>query len=274
MPATPPTWVRAHPRPCARAPCEAHAASLRCTQAPVWRTSTSALARSSASARPPATARSPSSVPCRPRVVTSPTPVCALRATAPPSVSLTCAGGAVTAATLSIVQVFWGLDKKLAQRKHFPSVNWNISYSKYLKALNTYYQGACARRAWGAHVELTPVGAQSRALSSPSWCRPCARFCRMRRICRKLCSLSARCALFSLARVPPGCPVVVPDASFAAQDSLGEDQKLKLEIARVIREDFLQQNGYSAHDFTCPLVKTLGMLSAFRRARAVGRVGS
>lgn len=30
----------------------------------------------------------------------------------------------VTAATLSIVQVFWGLDKKLAQRKHFPSINW------------------------------------------------------------------------------------------------------------------------------------------------------
>lgn len=28
-------------------------------------------------------------------------------------------------------QVFWGLDKKLAQRKHFPSVNWLISYSKY-----------------------------------------------------------------------------------------------------------------------------------------------
>ena len=32
----------------------------------------------------------------------------------------------VTTATLGIVQVFWGLDKKLAQRKHFPSVNWNI----------------------------------------------------------------------------------------------------------------------------------------------------
>ncbi len=31
-------------------------------------------------------------------------------------------------------QVFWGLDKKLAQRKHFPSVNWLISYSKYTKA--------------------------------------------------------------------------------------------------------------------------------------------
>merc|ERR1719359_2669374 len=35
----------------------------------------------------------------------------------------------VTAATLSIVQVFWGLDKKLAQRKHFPSMNWLISYT-------------------------------------------------------------------------------------------------------------------------------------------------
>ena len=37
----------------------------------------------------------------------------------------------VTTATLNIVQVFWGLDKKLAQRKHFPSVNWKISYSYY-----------------------------------------------------------------------------------------------------------------------------------------------
>jgi len=45
----------------------------------------------------------------------------------------------VTAATLSIVQVFWGLDKKLAQRKHFPSVNWNISYSKYMRVLDPFF---------------------------------------------------------------------------------------------------------------------------------------
>ena len=36
-------------------------------------------------------------------------------------------------------QVFWGLDKKLAQRKHFPSVNWLISYSKYTRALDDHY---------------------------------------------------------------------------------------------------------------------------------------
>lgn len=45
----------------------------------------------------------------------------------------------VTSATLGTVQVFWGLDKKLAQRKHFPSVHWRHSYSKYLNALEEHY---------------------------------------------------------------------------------------------------------------------------------------
>ena len=36
--------------------------------------------------------------------------------------------------------MFWGLDKKLAQRKHFPSVNWLISYSKYVRTLDEYYE--------------------------------------------------------------------------------------------------------------------------------------
>ena len=46
----------------------------------------------------------------------------------------------VTSATLGIVQVFWGLSKALAQRKHFPSVDWNVSYSKYLKILDSHYE--------------------------------------------------------------------------------------------------------------------------------------
>lgn len=40
----------------------------------------------------------------------------------------------------TVLQVFWGLDKKLAQRKHFPSVNWLMSYSKYMRALDDYYE--------------------------------------------------------------------------------------------------------------------------------------
>lgn len=48
----------------------------------------------------------------------------------------------VTSSTLEIVQVFWGLDKKLAQKKHFPSVDWNISYSAYEKLLEPYFNKA------------------------------------------------------------------------------------------------------------------------------------
>jgi V-type H+-transporting ATPase subunit A len=46
----------------------------------------------------------------------------------------------VTTSTLGIVQVFWGLDKKLAQRKNFPSVNTSISYSKYTNMLDKSYE--------------------------------------------------------------------------------------------------------------------------------------
>ena len=44
------------------------------------------------------------------------------------------------------------------------------------------------------------------------------------------------------------------------KDSLSEDQKCTLETARIIREDFLQQNGFSEYDFMCPLTKTIGMM--------------
>ena len=37
------------------------------------------------------------------------------------------------------IKVFWGLDKKLAQRKHFPSINWLLSYSKYMRVLDEFY---------------------------------------------------------------------------------------------------------------------------------------
>jgi V-type H+-transporting ATPase subunit A len=45
-------------------------------------------------------------------------------------------------------------------------------------------------------------------------------------------------------------------------DSLSEDQKLTLEIAKIIREDFLQQDAFSKNDYMCPLYKTVGMMRA------------
>merc|ERR1712188_304074 len=44
------------------------------------------------------------------------------------------------------------------------------------------------------------------------------------------------------------------------KDSLSEDQKCTLEVARIIREEFLQQNGFTDYDFMCPLAKTIGMM--------------
>ena len=34
--------------------------------------------------------------------------------------------------TLRIVKVFWALDADLADRRHFPSINWLKSYSLYI----------------------------------------------------------------------------------------------------------------------------------------------
>jgi len=44
------------------------------------------------------------------------------------------------------------------------------------------------------------------------------------------------------------------------KESLSEDQKVVMEIAKILREDFLQQNAFTDYDYTCPLNKSIGML--------------
>ena len=45
----------------------------------------------------------------------------------------------VTQNTLRVTKTFWALDAKLAQRRHFPSINWLTSYSLYPDALEPWY---------------------------------------------------------------------------------------------------------------------------------------
>lgn len=45
----------------------------------------------------------------------------------------------VTQNTLRVTKTFWALDAKLAQRRHFPSINWLTSYSLYLDALEPWF---------------------------------------------------------------------------------------------------------------------------------------
>lgn len=121
----------------------------------------------------------------------------------------------VTSATLGIVQVFWGLDKKLAQRKHFPSINWLISYSKYMRALEDFYEK-----------------------SYPE-------FIALRTKCKEI--LQEEEDLSEIVQL-------------VGKASLAESDKITLEVAKLIKDDFLQQNGYTPYDRFCPFYKTVGML--------------
>lgn len=44
----------------------------------------------------------------------------------------------VTSNTKRFVKTFWGLDPTLANRKHFPSINWFSSYSGYIEAIEEW----------------------------------------------------------------------------------------------------------------------------------------
>ena len=45
----------------------------------------------------------------------------------------------VTQNTRRFVHVFWGLDRDLAYSRHYPSINWMISYSEYIENLKNWY---------------------------------------------------------------------------------------------------------------------------------------
>lgn len=46
----------------------------------------------------------------------------------------------VTQNTKRFVHVFWALSRELAYSKHYPAIDWNISYSEYVNALQDWYE--------------------------------------------------------------------------------------------------------------------------------------
>jgi V/A-type H+-transporting ATPase subunit A len=124
----------------------------------------------------------------------------------------------VTQNTLRIVKVFWALDAKLAQRRHFPAINWLNSYSLYTKSLGDWYKENV----------------------SPEW--------------QKL-----RDDAMELLQKEAELQEIV---QLVGSDALPEDQQLTLEITRMIREYFLQQNAYHEVDTFCPMDKQYKLLKA------------
>ncbi|MCD6473946.1 MAG: ATP synthase subunit A [Thermoplasmata archaeon] len=122
----------------------------------------------------------------------------------------------VTQNTLRIVKVFWALDSDLADRRHFPSVNWLRSYSLYLERVKGW---------WEKNVAKDWLDLRNEAMAL----------------------LQKEEELQEIIRL------VGPDA-------LPPSDRIILEGARVIREDFLQQNAYHDIDTYCPYKKQYEML--------------
>ncbi len=127
----------------------------------------------------------------------------------------------VTQNTLRIVKVFWALDAKLAQRRHFPSINWLTSYSLYTQGLSDWFSENVA----------------------PDW-------------------VPLRDNAMDLLQQESELQEIV---QLVGSDALPEDQQLILEICRMLREYFLQQNAYHPVDTYCPFDKQYKLLKAISK---------
>ncbi|MDF9744886.1 ATP synthase subunit A [Natrinema salsiterrestre] len=126
----------------------------------------------------------------------------------------------VTQNTLRIVKTFWALDADLAERRHFPSINWNESYSLYKDQLDPWWESNVAgdwadTRQWAVDI------------------------------------LDEEDELQEIVQL-------------VGKDALPEDQQLTMEIARYIREAWLQQNALHDVDTYCEPEKTYRMLGAIK----------
>jgi V/A-type H+-transporting ATPase subunit A len=122
----------------------------------------------------------------------------------------------VTQNTLRVVKVFWGLDASLAQRRHFPSINWLQSYSLYASEAEAYLDLALQTN-WGAQVTAGM------------------------RILQEEAQLEEIVRLVGI-------------------DSLSDNDRLTLETAKSLREDYLQQNAFDEVDTFTSRAKQAKML--------------
>lgn len=118
--------------------------------------------------------------------------------------------------TLRIVKVFWGLDAALAYRRHFPAINWLLSYSLYTDTFDDFYRNSVG----GEWVELR--GEAMRILQEEA-------------------------ELEEIVRL-------------VGVDALSQKERLTLETAKSIREDFLHQNSFHEVDTYASLQKQFKMI--------------
>jgi len=122
----------------------------------------------------------------------------------------------VVQATLKVVKVFWALDDRLANMRHFPAINWLLSYSLYVENIKGYLNSQVAE-------EFTTLRQEGMQL------------------------LEEESELQEIARL-------------VGVESLSARDRLILESARSIREDFLHQNAFHPQDTYTSLRKQYLMI--------------
>jgi len=122
----------------------------------------------------------------------------------------------VVQATLKVVKVFWALDDRLANMRHFPAINWLLSYSLYVENIKGYLNSQVAE-------EFTTLRQETMQL------------------------LEEESELQEIARL-------------VGVESLSARDRLILESARSIREDFLHQNAFHPQDTYTSLRKQYLMI--------------
>ncbi len=122
----------------------------------------------------------------------------------------------VVQATLKVVKVFWALDDRLANMRHFPAINWLLSYSLYVDNIKDYLNTQVAE-------EFTELRQEAMRL------------------------LEEEAELQEIARL-------------VGVESLSAKERLALESARSVREDFLHQNAFHPQDAYTSLRKQYLML--------------
>ena len=122
----------------------------------------------------------------------------------------------VSQATLRIVKVFWGLSASLAYRRHFPAIDWLISYSLYADKMKEWYDENVGRD-----------------------------FVVYRQFVMRV--LQEEAALDEIVRL-------------VGMDALSAKDRLTMETAKIIREDYLHQNAFHEVDTYTSLKKQFLML--------------
>lgn len=149
--------------------------------------------------------------------------VSAIGAVSPPGGDLS---EPVSQATLRIVKVFWGLSASLAYKRHFPAIDWLISYSLYADRMADWYS--------------QKVGAD---------------FVRLRAFIMNV--LQEEANLDEIVRL-------------VGVDALSYKDRMTLETAKMVREDYLHQNAFHEVDTYTSLDKQYRMLKLIKKFHDLG----